>query len=89
MPKLLSKSNEDFYSFICVEGVQRTFRHKKTFEKSLALHRKCCAKCDQQMKERNNDTDANNLYMANNNRRTTKLGETIETQQFITRMKMI
>lgn len=88
MPKLMSKSNEDFYSFICVEGVQRTFRHKKTFEKSLALHRKICAKCDQQMKERNNNTEPNHIYIANNNR-TAKLDETIETQQFITRMKMI
>lgn len=89
MPKLMSKSNEDFYSFICVLGVQRTFRHKKTFEKSLALHRKCCAKCDQQMKERNNDTDANNIYVANNQNGNQKNNTTIETQQFITGMKMI
>lgn len=89
MPKRVSKSNEDFYSFLCVEGVQRTFRHKKTFEKSLALHRKCCAKCDQQMKERSNNIEPDHLYIASNQNGTAKLDETIKAQQCLTRMKII
>jgi hypothetical protein len=63
MPKLISKTNEDFYTFTC-NGVQRTYRSKKTLQKSLALHRKCCPQCDNSLNENKNTYEAEYVFIA-------------------------